>query len=102
MGGGSRVDDQALHVSNVSQQAENLQVVNERMSFLNAALDLEGEDGSTTVGEVLLVQRMVRVIRQAGMVDLFHLRVVGKVFHDLFGVLGMALHAQAQSLNTLQ
>ena len=36
------------------------------------------------------------------MVDLFHLRVVGKVFHDLFGVLGMALHAQAQSLNTLQ
>lgn len=45
---------------------------------------------------------MIRVIRQAGMVDLFHLRVVGKVFHDLFGVLGMALHAQAQSLNTLQ
>ena len=46
--------------------------------------DLESEDGSTAVGEVLLVQRMIRVIRQAGMVDLFHLRVVGKVFHDLF------------------
>ncbi len=72
------------------------------MSFLHTALDLESEDGSTAVGEVLLVQRMIRVIRQAGMVDLFHLRVVGKVFHDLFGVLGMALHAQAQSLNTLQ
>ena len=44
VGGGSRVDDQALHVSNVSQQAENLQVVNESMRFLNSALDLEGED----------------------------------------------------------
>ena len=60
VGGGGRVDDQALNVSNVSQQAEDLQVVDERMSFLHTALDLESEDGSTAVGEVLLVQRMIR------------------------------------------
>ena len=38
VGGGGRVDDQALNVSNVSQQAEDLQVVDERMSFLHRFL----------------------------------------------------------------
>ena len=53
VGGGGRVDDQALHVSDVGQQREDLQVVDELKGFLLAALDVEGKDGSTAVGEVL-------------------------------------------------
>ena len=38
MGGGGRVDDQALHISDVRQQREDLQVVDERKGFLLACL----------------------------------------------------------------
>ena len=44
VGGGGRMDDQALHVCNVCQQGEDLQVVNELEGFLAATLDVEGED----------------------------------------------------------
>ena len=42
------------------------------------------------------------MIRQRGVVDLFHLRMVGQELHDLLGVLHMALDAQAQGLGALQ
>ena len=46
VGGGSRVNDKALDVSDVCQQGEDLQVVDELEGFLTAALDLErGRDG---------------------------------------------------------
>ena len=69
VGSGGRVDDQALHVSDVGQQREDLRVVDELKGFLLAALDVEGEDGRTAVGEVLLVQGVVGMVRQAGMID---------------------------------
>ena len=98
MGGGGRVDDKALHVSDVGQQREDLQVVDELKGFLLAALDVEGEDGRTAVGEVLLVQGVVGVVRQAGVVDLGHLRVMVQELHDLLGVLVVAVQAQGQGL----
>ena len=102
VGGGSRVDDQALHVGHVGQQGEDLQVVDELEGFLTAALDVKGEDGSAAVGEILLVQGVIGVIGQGGMVDLLDLRMVGQELHDLLGVLHMALDAQAQGLGALQ
>ena len=74
--GGSRVDDQTLDVGHICQQREDLQVVDELECFLTAALDVEGEDGSAAVGEVLLIQGVVGVIRQRGMVDLLDLGMV--------------------------
>ena len=91
MGGGGGMDHQALDVRHVGQQGEDLQIIDELMGLLLAALDLEGEDGSAAVGEVLLVQGVVGMIRQAGVVDLFHQGMVGQVLHDLLGVLRMAL-----------
>ena len=61
VGGGGRVDHQALHVRHVGQQGEDLQSVDEGVSLLDAALDVEGEDGRAAVGEVFLKQRMVRM-----------------------------------------
>ena len=98
MGGGGRVDDQALHISDVRQQREDLQVVDERKGFLLAALDVEGKDGRAAVGEILLIQGVVGVVGQAGMVDLLHLGVVGQERNDLLGVLDVAVQrAKAQS-----
>ena len=98
----SRVDDQALHVRHIGQQREDLQRVNESMGLLHAALDIEGEDGGAAVGEVLLKQRVIRMIGQRGVVDLLHLRVPGEKLHHLFGVLCVAVEAQGQGLHALQ
>ena len=102
MGGGGRVDDKALHVSHVSQQGENLQIVDEGPSLLFSALHFEGEDASATVGEEFLVESMVRMIRQRRMVHLCHLWMVGEEFNNLCRVVGMTLHTQRQCLKTLQ
>ena len=51
VGGGSRVDDQTLHISNVCQQREDLQVIDKLECFLAAAFDVEGEDGSPPLGK---------------------------------------------------
>ena len=99
---GGRVDDQALHVRHIGQQREDLQRVNESMGLLHAALDIEGENGGAAVGEVLLKQRVIRMIGQRGVVDLLHLRVPGEKLHHLFGVLCVAVEAQGEGLHALQ
>ena len=63
MGGGSRMDHQALHVRHVGQQGEYLQVVDKLPGRFLAAFDLKSEDGGAAVGEILLVQRMIRMLR---------------------------------------
>ena len=50
------VDNERLGVSNICQQREDLQVVDELFSLGNAALDLECEDRTAAVGEILLVK----------------------------------------------
>ena len=55
MGGGSRMDDQGLHVRHVCQQGEQLQIVNEVTGFLLVTLDLEGENGTAAVREIFLI-----------------------------------------------
>ena len=100
--GGSRVDDQALDVCNVREQREDLELVDELERCVLAALDVEGEDGSAAVREVLLVQSVIRVLRQRRMINVLDLRMVLEEFNDLFGVLDMALDAQRQRLGALQ
>ena len=96
------MNDQTLDVRNIGQQGENFQIVNELMGFLHAALDLKGEDGCAAVGEILLIQGVIRVVGQGGMVHMLHLRMVREELHHLLCVLGMALQAQGQRLNALQ
>ena len=44
VGRGRRVDDKGLHVRHIGKQGEDLQVVDEDVGLLLAALDVEGED----------------------------------------------------------
>ena len=74
------MDDQALHVGDIGQQREDRQVVDELPRFLLPAFDVEGEDRSASVREILLIQRVVGVIRKRRMVDFFHQRMLRKEF----------------------
>ena len=61
MGRGRRMDNQALNVRDVGQEGEHLQAVDEFPCIFLAAFDLEGEDRSASIGEILPVQVMVRM-----------------------------------------
>jgi len=100
--GGVRVDHEALHVGDVSKQAEDLQVVNELEGFFLAALDVERKDGTATVREVLLVKLVVRMVFEARVAHAGNLRVLGKEFQNLLGVFHMAIEAERKRFDTLQ
>ena len=100
--GRGRVDYEALNVCHVCQQGKDPKVVNELPSCFLAAFDFEREDGSSSVGEVLLVQLVVGMVGQAGMVNLGNMGVVQEVFHNLFGVFHMAVYAQGKRFSALE
>ena len=85
---------QTLHVSHVSQQREYLQRIDELPGFFLTTLYLEGEDGACTIGEVFLIQSVVVVTLQSGVVYFCYLRVVGEEIDNLQGVLYVTLYAQ--------
>ena len=58
------MDNQALHICHICQEREDLQMVDECVCLFLASLDIEGEDAAAAVGEVLLVQCMIRMFRQ--------------------------------------
>ena len=99
---GSRVNDKALYVCDVSQQRENLELVDELERSFLAALDVEGEDGRAAVREILLVQSVIRVLRQGRMIYMLDLRMVLEELNDLLGVLNVTLDAQGQGLGALE
>ena len=96
------MNHQALRIRDVCEQGENLQIVDEGKGLLLSALDVEGEDRSAAVREVLLIERVVRVICEGRVVHLLNLRVLLQELDNLQGVLDMALHAERQGLRTLQ
>jgi len=65
VGGGRRVDHEALGVADVRQVGEQLEVVDELLPRLDAALDAEPQDGAVEPPVVVLLrQRVHRVARQ--------------------------------------
>ena len=61
------------------------------MSFFLTALDVEREDRSTAVFEVLCIKCVVGVVGQRRVINLFNLGVVSKELYDLLCVLNMAV-----------
>ena len=96
------MNHQGLNICHICQEREYLQMVDERMGLLLTTFDIEGEYASATIGEVLLIQGMVRMIRQRRMVDLGHLRMLLQELDNLLRVLGMTLKAEGESLSSLQ
>ena len=65
-------------------------------------LDLEGEDASATVWIIFLVECVVMMTLECGVMDCSNFRVLAEEVDHLQGVLHMTLHAQTQGLDTLQ
>ena len=102
VGGCSRVNDQALYVSHVGQQGEDVQAVDELVRFFLTAFDLEGEDGSSAVREVFLIEVVIWMIRQRWVVDLLDQRMIYQVIYDLLCILSMSVQTEGQGFYALQ
>ena len=102
VGRGVRVHHQALHVGHVSEQAENLEAVDELEGFGLAALHVEREDGTAAIREVAFVKLVVRMVLEARVVDLRHLRVLREEFENLLGIFHMAVKAERKRFGALE
>src|ERR671910_349587 len=103
VGSRGRVDDQALRVADVREQAVQLQPVYEPLAFLQTTVYPEAEDCAVEPGAVVLAGDLVRgVIREPGIVDPGDPRVILEELGDGHGVLRVALHPERQRLEPLQ
>ena len=83
VGGGGRMDDERFYVGYICKQRENVKPVVKVLRLFCTAFDLKGENRSAAIGKVFLIQRMVRMIGQGGMVDALHFWMVGEKVHNL-------------------
>ena len=90
MRGGCWVNDKALDVCNVCKKRKDLEAINKLVCLTLTALDLKGEDRSTTVREILFIECVIGMISKRRMIDLFYLRMICEEFHHLFCVFCMA------------
>uniref|UniRef100_A0A0N4ZJU5 NAD-specific glutamate dehydrogenase n=1 Tax=Parastrongyloides trichosuri TaxID=131310 RepID=A0A0N4ZJU5_PARTI len=107
VGGRGRVADQRLGVADVDQTGEDLHRVLEAGARLAAAplfngSDAKGQQTGRLAAEVLLNQRVGRMVFQSGVVDPFHLGVGLQPLGDGGRVLDVTVHAQGQGLQPLQ
>ena len=84
--GGSRVHDERLDVGHVGEQREHLQMIDELPCSLLATLNLKGKDRGTATGEVLLIELVIGVLRQARVIHLGDVAVTSQELNDLLGV----------------
>ena len=66
----------ALNIGYVCKKREDFKVVDKLPCFFLTALDVEGENGRTAVGEVFLVKCVVGMILKRRMVNLCNLGMV--------------------------
>ena len=102
VGGGGGVDDEALGVADVGEEAEELDVVDESDTLGAAALDAEDDHAAGAVGEVLLGEGVGGVGGESGIADPGDLRMVAEILGDLEGVGAVALHAEGKGLDALE
>ena len=89
------MDNQRFYVGNVSQQGEQLQIVDEIFCFLCIAFDFEGEDGTAAVREVFCVQCLLLwIIGYRRMMYFFYLRMAVQVLYYLECIFYVALNAK--------
>ena len=83
-----------LHVSDIREERENREVVDELLCRLRVALYLEREDRTASVREILLIERMARLRLKRRVMDSLNLRIFVQIIDDLERVLDMALDSQ--------
>ena len=95
------MDDERLHIRDVREDGEQLEFIDEAVRLLLSPLDVKGKDGDAAVREVPLVEGMIRMRGQRGVVDLRDLRVFAEEVDELQRVLRVTLHAQGERLEAV-
>ncbi len=72
------------------------------LGLLRAALYLKGEYGPRALGEVTLVQFVIRAVRERRVAEALHLGMVLEVVEYFQRVLDVPLHAQRERFQSLQ
>ena len=75
MGGRGRMDHQAAGIADIGEMREDLHRLDEFQSSLVAALEAEGKDRASALGQVFLRQRIIAVGFETGIRDPVDLRV---------------------------
>src|SRR5674476_1346151 len=96
-----RVDDQRAHVADVGHVAVQAQCLDEFLSSLHTTGDLEGDDGTSTTGGVLVRQRLPWAGGQRGVGHGLDLAVCFEPTVHLDRVLHVTLDSQRQGLDPL-
>lgn len=102
MGGGVGVNDEALHIGDVGEEGEDLEIVDEAPGIVLRTGNLEGEDAARTLGVVLLIKLMVGMRGERRMAHALHLGMSGEEINNAKRVLHMALNAQGERLYALE
>ena len=93
---------EGLGVTHVDETLDQPERVVELLAGFESSLDAEGQQGARAPAEIFLDARVVGTVREAGVVDPRHARVVAQELGDAPRVLDVALHAQRHRLDALQ
>jgi len=97
-----RMDDQGFHIRHIGKQRENLEFVDEGFCSVRITFDFKGENRTGSVGVILLIQYMVGMAPECGMVHRFDLRVLREIVDHFERIGHMAFDAEGQRLKALQ
>ncbi len=102
VGGRGGMAAQRARVADIDEPLDQAERIVKRLGRLEAALDAESEQRRRAAAEVFLRQRVIRAVREAGVVDPGDARVGAQEIGDAAAVFDMALHAQRDGLDALQ
>lgn len=91
-----------LTSATLASSENRLEGFGEFLSLLSVALDLECEDGSAALGEVLIVKLLLSAGSERGVVYLFYVGVILEEVYYLECVLNVALYSQRKGFQTLK
>lgn len=87
-------------VCDMGDNTDEVELVHELNGFFPGALQTEGDDTATAIGEVFLCQGVVLIAWQTAVVDPPYLRTLLKPLGYLLGVAAVLLHTQCEGLET--
>lgn len=101
MRGRRRVNGETLRVTDVGEKAKETQALYETSPRVGTALDTKGNDGTTTLGQVLLLPSMPGTRRETGVPHPRDICVRLKPLRDCRCIRDVALDAKTQGFESL-
>ena len=103
VGGGCRVNDQGLGVSDIGQMGQQLDIVDNADALFKSTDNLKSQNSTEgSLPEVLLGRFVVRVVLQTRVNDVGDALILLQPLCKLQGVAAVALHAQGERFEALQ